>query len=986
MSHNAEQIRSKLEATQRALARSEARFRNSIERNADGIIIVRQEDGIVRFVNPAAEALLAREAEELLGQVFGFPVVAGETTEIDLWRQDGMSIVAEMQVVETEWEGEPAYLASLRDVTDRVQMEKMLLQKTQDLNERVKELRCLYNIGHLVETHGDSLDEILQGTVDRMPPAWQHTAITRARITLDGRTFQTETFQETPWRQAADIIFHGESRGLVEVFYLEERPERDEGPFLQEERDLLNAIAKQLGHIVERIQDQKALRESEETARALLNTPTDMAALIKADGTIIDANTTVTKRFAMDREELIGTSIWDLLPTDLGARRKAHINRVFRTGEPTRFVDRRETVWADNVVYPIVDAQGNVAQVAILARDITERKRAESKLRESEEKLRQLVENAPVGIFQTTSKGQVLDVNSRMAHIAGFETREDAIEAYQDLGQELYVNADRRRDFIEKLTEKGRVENFEYEAIRRDGEHIWLSMNARISQRNPDGTFSIQGFATDITKRKQTELALREQRQRTQLLYQAGKRLGRSLNLSDIFEDTYHIIQRTMPCDSMFISSYDDQDDLIRCEWATGPYGHYDVSEFPALPLNPDGEGTQSRVIRTGQSFYFRDYQAKRQTSKKKYYIKPNSEIAEKEERPENGCVPQSALLVPLKIEGRVIGVIQVFSFDLAAFSEDDLTFLETLAPQIAAAMTNARLYQQAQSELEERKQAEETLRQYQEHLEDLVEARTAELNERVTEVERLNKALTNLLEDFQAANRRLEETRDELKNTNKELESFAYSVSHDLRAPLRAMDGFSRILIEDYAPELSPEAKRYLRLVRENAGQMGQLIDDLLTFSRLSRRALEKREVTPRSLVEQALEDLHEEQKTRQIEITIGNLPPCQADPRLLKQVWINLLSNALKYTRDREIAQIEIGSQKKDAEIVYFVKDNGVGFDMQYADKLFGVFQRLHRAEDYEGTGVGLAIVQRIVHRHGGRVWAEAEMDQGAAFYFTI
>ncbi len=225
-----------------------------------------------------------------------------------------------------------------------------------------------------------------------------------------------------------------------------------------------------------------------------------------------------------------------------------------------------------------------------------------------------------------------------------------------------------------------------------------------------------------------------------------------------------------------------------------------------------------------------------------------------------------------------------------------------------------------------------------------------------------------------------------QLESANQELEAFSYSISHDLRAPLRAMDGFSRIMLEEYAPQLPSEAQRYLGLVRSNAQQMGHLIEDLLAFSRLSRLPLNKVSVAPLEVVNQVLADLLEDPESRNVKVTVGELPTCEADPALLKQVWINLLANAFKFTRKREDAQIEIGSNQSGSGCVYFVKDNGVGFDMQYANKLFGVFQRLHRVEEYEGTGVGLAIVQRIVHRHGGRAWAEAEIDKGATFYFTI
>ena len=238
----------------------------------------------------------------------------------------------------------------------------------------------------------------------------------------------------------------------------------------------------------------------------------------------------------------------------------------------------------------------------------------------------------------------------------------------------------------------------------------------------------------------------------------------------------------------------------------------------------------------------------------------------------------------------------------------------------------------------------------------------------------------------------------NQLEAANQELEAFSYSISHDLRAPLRAMDGFSRIMIEEYASQLPAEAQRYLQLVRGNAQQMGHLIEDLLAFSRLSRLPVNKQTVAPDELVRQVLVDLQADQEGRNVEITIGDLPACEADPGLLKQVWVNLLANALKFTRKREEAQIEIGylphpslpspgGRGEGGEGgAYFVRDNGVGFDMQYANKLFGVFQRLHRADEFEGTGVGLAIVQRIVNRHGGRVWAEAELDKGATFFFTL
>jgi light-regulated signal transduction histidine kinase (bacteriophytochrome) len=225
-----------------------------------------------------------------------------------------------------------------------------------------------------------------------------------------------------------------------------------------------------------------------------------------------------------------------------------------------------------------------------------------------------------------------------------------------------------------------------------------------------------------------------------------------------------------------------------------------------------------------------------------------------------------------------------------------------------------------------------------------------------------------------------------ELEAANKELEAFSYSVSHDLRTPLRAVDGYSQAVLEDYGPQLPEEGRRYLQTIREGAQRMGALIDDLLTFARLNRQELNKQTIDTGSLVHGALDELGSPWPDRQVEILVGNLPASSGDPALLKQVWLNLFSNALKYTRKRKKSVVTIGCMKTNGADTFFVRDNGTGFDMRYADKLFGVFQRLHRAEDYEGTGVGLAIVQRIVHRHGGRVWADAAIDCGATFYFTL
>jgi PAS domain S-box-containing protein len=244
---------------------------------------------------------------------------------------------------------------------------------------------------------------------------------------------------------------------------------------------------------------------------------------------------------------------------------------------------------------------------------------------------------------------------------------------------------------------------------------------------------------------------------------------------------------------------------------------------------------------------------------------------------------------------------------------------------------------------------------------------------------------LRDITEQKEAELRLLERQR-ELEAANRELDGFTYSVSHDLRAPLRAIDGFTQILLEDHAAQLDSEGERALGVIRNNVHKMGRLIDDLLEFSRLGRKPLELKRVSMTALARRALDAIAAQEKDRDLKARIEELPEAHGDPALLLQVWTNLLGNAVKYTRGRAPAVLEISGQLLDGELVYALRDNGVGFDMNHVHKLFGVFQRLHKASEFEGTGVGLAIVQRIVARHGGRVWAEGRVHEGATFRFAL
>ena len=263
------------------------------------------------------------------------------------------------------------------------------------------------------------------------------------------------------------------------------------------------------------------------------------------------------------------------------------------------------------------------------------------------------------------------------------------------------------------------------------------------------------------------------------------------------------------------------------------------------------------------------------------------------------------------------------------------------------------------------------------------------EMAERQRAQTALRESEERLLQFNTQLEQRVQDRTLELQAANHELEAFSYSVSHDLRAPLRAVDGYARILAKNYAAALDAEGRRLLEVVRSEAGRMGELIDDLLAFSRLSRQPLNSQDVDLGALAQTVFGRCAAQAPGRQFEFILPSLPPVRGDAAMLRQALENLLSNAVKYTRTRPVARIELGVAPDAGDpglVTFFVRDNGVGFDMKYAHKLFGVFQRLHGEEEFEGTGVGLALVQRILHRHGGKVWAEARLDEGATFFFTL
>ncbi len=492
--------------------------------------------------------------------------------------------------------------------------------------------------------------------------------------------------------------------------------------------------------------------------------------------------------------------------------------------------------------------------------------------------------------------------------------------------------------------------------------------------------------------RKKAEENVHNYAQTNALLFKAAQSISETLDLDTLYQTLYRIIAEVIACDFFMVSNYNPEEGQIICAYLVEDGHQQDISLFPPLPLNPTGEDTQSKVILSKEPILLSDHLKNVKTSQTSYYIDANGKLHDPKEKKTDENITRSAIIIPLLFDANVTGVIQVMSYRAVAYTEDDLHIVEALSSQIAVASNNARLYLQAQKEIHLRSEAEAELQGLNAQLEERVKERTIELHERISAVERLNTGMANIMQDLNIANRLAEKNAQELRLANEELETFSFSVSHDLRAPLRHVESFAKLLYQALDDRLTDAEKRYFTNIFTAAEKMRNLISDLLTLSRTSTLDFHLKPVNFNKMIKSVRAELFDTIEGRNIEWRLASLPSAQADPGLIEIVWTNLIANAVKYTRLCETAIIEIGTlppeeaNMDESQQIFFVRDNGVGFDEAYRDKLFGVFQRLHQSDEFEGNGIGLATVNRIIARHGGKVWAESVLDNGATFYFSL
>ncbi len=644
------------------------------------------------------------------------------------------------------------------------------------------------------------------------------------------------------------------------------------------------------------MRDVTARRQAEEAAArlaAIVESSDDAIISKDLSGIVLSWNAGAEKIFGFPAGEMVGQPITRLIPPDRQHEEATILDRI-RVGDSVRHFDtvrlRRDGTPVDVsvTVSAIRDARGRIIGASKVARDITERRRAEAALREREEQFRLYAEHSPAAIAMLDCDMRYRVVSRRWMEVYRLGTQSLVGRSHY----EVFPGLPARWIEIHRRCLAGAVEKCDEDMfVRPDGSVDWLRWEVR-PWHGVDGRIGgIVIFSEDITARKLAEVAAQTNRTKLEAALASmtdaifiSDADGRFIEFNEAFA-TFHKFRNKDEC-AKTLAEYPEFLEVYLADGRLAPLEQW------AVPRALRGE--------TGESI---EYTLRRKDT----------------------------------------GATWVGSYSFAPIRDQ--------AGAVVGSVVVGR-------DVTERKQAEAELKRLHTQLQEHAE----QLEQRVVERTRL------------------------LEETNQELEAFSYSVSHDLRAPLRAVDGFSLAVLEDFGPLLPAEGHRQLQTIRASAQRMGALIDDLLRFARISRQELSRRMIDPGELVRAVLAELGAPWPDRRVEVRLGDLATCFGDLALVRQVWTNLLSNALKYTGRRPEAVIEIGCLPVNGVGVYFVRDNGTGFDPRYAGKLFGVFQRFHRAEDYEGTGVGLAIVQRIVHRHGGRVWAEAAVDRGATFFFTL
>ncbi|MHB8909770.1 MAG: PAS domain-containing sensor histidine kinase [Syntrophales bacterium] len=654
-------------------------------------------------------------------------------------------------------------------------------------------------------------------------------------------------------------------------------------------------------------------------------------------GLIRSVNLTGTKLLGTERASLIGSPFSIFIDAHSMNVFFSHLERVFTDGAKQNCELWLKTRGGSHL--PVVlesirmeERPGSDGQCRSAVIDITKRKKMEEALRESEELFRLTFDKAPIGAAMVGIDQRITRANDELCRMLGYSEEEIVGMTLRDVTHPDDIEAE-LENF--RMMLEGRSESFRMEKryIRKDGDVVWGRLSAGVIRDAAGRPKYAVRMIEDITQREQVG---RHQHLAAEIL--------RILNDPSPLDDSINLIlaeiKRATGLDAVGIRLRSGDD----CPYFSQDGFSQDFLLAENTLIARDRAGTICRdekgnillectcgLVLSGQA----DPANPLFTKGGSFWTNSSPALldlpAEEDPRlrPRNTCIREgylSVALIPIYADQAIVGLLQLNDRRKGRFTLEMIRLFEGIAASIGTALVR-------------------------------------KLTERV-----------------------LEKRTVQLEEVNRELESFSYSVSHDLRAPLRAIDGFSRMILRNIGEHFDEETGRQFNLIRDNVRKMGQLIDDILAFSRLGKQGMAVSTIDMDELVREAWDALRTVNPDRRVTLRSDGLPPGTGDRALIRQVFTNLLSNAIKFTGNRDAALVEVGGCADENETVYYVKDNGVGFDMAYHHKLFGVFQRLHSEDQFEGTGVGLAIVQRIIHRHGGRVWAEGKVDGGATFSFSL